>query len=201
MRHIWFSGLVFAFATACQPKVTAVTVVPDQVQLSSENKSTTVTVNAADEKGRPVEKVQVMWTSSDDKVATVDAAGKITAVGSGTAQITAKVGEIAGVAALKVNLITAAKIEPATVKVQVGGAPVQVELKMVNEKGEVSAATDKIEWSVSDAAIATISPEGAVSAVAAGEVTVKGKSGAYEASAQVTVEAAAPVDGAAPAIQ
>ena len=57
----------------------------------------TIALSAADETGAAVDAASLTWSSSDEGVATVDAAGAVTVVGAGEATITAEtVYEIAG---------------------------------------------------------------------------------------------------------
>ena len=75
------------------PATTELTVLGATVQLSAE---------VRDQNARVMAGATVTWTSSASSVATVDAAGLVTAVGNGTATITASAGSASGSAAVTV---------------------------------------------------------------------------------------------------
>ena len=75
------------------PATTELTVLGATVQLSAE---------VRDQNDRVMAGATVTWTSSANSVATVDAAGLVTAVGNGTATITASAGSASGSAAVTI---------------------------------------------------------------------------------------------------
>ena len=75
------------------PATTELTVLGATVQLSAE---------VRDQNNRVMAGATVTWTSSANSVATVDAAGLVTAVGNGTATITASAGDARGTATVTV---------------------------------------------------------------------------------------------------
>jgi len=111
---------------------------------------------------------QFQWTSSNSKAATVSAAGKITAVGTGTAVITAKT----------------AKGSTAKCTVTVKAAPTAVSLNKTGltlGKGETftlkatpnsGAASGKNSWSSSNTKVAAVDANGKITAKASGTATI-----------------------------
>lgn len=195
------SMFALALVTGCQAKVATVEVTPAKVELGEEKVSETVAFAAKDAKGNPVAKAQGAWTSSDDKVATVDATGKVTAVGSGNAVIMAKVGEISGQTTVTVMMVKAVKLDPAAVEVMVGGEAKKLTATFANEKGEAVKVEKAVTFTAKDPAIATVAADGTVTAVAPGATEIEAAAGELKATAAVTVTpAAAPAD-AAKAIQ
>lgn len=136
----------------------------------------------------------VEWTSSDATVATVDSAGKVTAVKAGTATITA------ATANGKTAACTVTVKEPTPATVAVTGVtlnPTTLELK-VGGTGTIAAtvapenATDKtVTWSSDKTDIATVDSTGKVTAVKEGtaNITVTTKDGSKTATCAVTVKA------------
>ena len=130
----------------------------------------------------------VTWSSSNPAVASVDASGKVTAVGSGNATITAKAGDHEATCAV-------------TVTVPVGGISLS-QSSLSLEKGASATltatvtpadATDKtVTWTTSDATVATV-VDGKVTAVGGGSATITAKAGDKEATCAVTVTV--PVSG------
>jgi uncharacterized protein YjdB len=191
------SMFALALITGCQAKVATVEVSPAKIELGDEKASETVTFAAKDAKGGAIEKAQGAWTSSDPKVATVDATGKITAVGSGNTVIMAKVGEISGQSNVTVTMVKAVKAEPATLEVQVGGEAKKLTATFANERGEAVKVEKAVTFTVKDAAIATVGADGTVTAVAPGATEVEIAAGELKTTAAITVTAAAaPADAA-----
>lgn len=131
---------------------------------------------------------QAVWSSSDEKIATVDQNGVVTAVAKGSTVITAT--DLTGT-------------KKATCKVTVAQAVTGIEMekeeytvpapKTVQIKATVSPAdayNKKLVWSSSDEKIATVSDRGVVKGVTEGEVTVMAASadgGNVAASCKVKV--------------
>lgn len=118
----------------------------------------------------PYGSAKFTWKSSNEKVATVDSNGKVTAVGSGSATITfdpvvaptlkCSV-EVAYVAPKKITLT------PDPLKLTVGKSK-SLTVEYTPEK----ASAKKLTWESADKSIATVSSTGSVKAVAEGETTI-----------------------------
>ena len=125
----------------------------------------------------------VTWSSSDAKVATVDASGKVTAVGTGNATITAKAGDKEATCAVTVVIpVSGITLSQHTLALEKGAsATLTATVTPAN-------ATDKtVTWSTSDAAVATVDANGKVTAVGGGNATITAKAGDKEATCAVTV--------------
>ncbi|MDE0357748.1 MAG: serine hydrolase [Gammaproteobacteria bacterium] len=83
-------------------RASAVAVMPPPADSVVAGDTLRLTAEASDANGHPVTGAEFEWSSSDAAVATVDAAGLVTAVRSGTATITASAGEATGDAVLRV---------------------------------------------------------------------------------------------------
>lgn len=127
----------------------------------------------------------ITYASSDESVAAVDAAGNVTPVAAGEADVTA---EIAG------NGLTATchvVVTPAVEALYLSddavtlgtGDDATLTLYAEPEEVDVSVAV----WTSSDESIATVDEEGTVTAVAEGEATVTANLGGMEAVCEVTV--------------
>ena len=126
----------------------------------------------------------ITWSSSDPAVATVDSAGKVTAVEGGSAVITAKTSN-GKTAACDVSVSV-----PATkVSLSLPEAPVErgQTLKLIATL-EPADTTDKVMWATSDSDIATVDDDGIVTGVAAGKATITASAGdgSVKAGCQVT---------------
>lgn len=111
----------------------------------------------------------VTWSSSDEKVATVTN-GMVSAVGGGSATITAKtVNGLTATAQVTVySPVTGVTITaPASSKLAVGKT-----LKLETTVAPADATEKGVTWSSSNDKIATVAQDGTVTAVAAGKVTI-----------------------------
>ncbi|MDE6268331.1 MAG: Ig-like domain-containing protein, partial [Muribaculaceae bacterium] len=114
----------------------------------------------------------VTWSTSDEKIATVDAEGKVTAVSVGEVTITAVANgdtDISASCAVKVLpiLVSAITLNETEVSLRVNGS-----VTLTAEVAPNDATNGSIVWSTSDEKIATVDTEGKVTAVALGEAVI-----------------------------
>lgn len=135
----------------------------------------------------------VTWTSSDTKVLYVSPGGKVTAVGGGTATVTAAVG---GASATTADITVTAEEQPADTVTSLTLDKYSLTLYM-NEEGEQLTATvqpasftGKIVWKSSNTDVASVSGNGLVTAVGPGTCIISATAGNRHVSATVTVLAA-----------
>lgn len=160
----------------------------DRTLLKGENQ--TLNVKISPENTTETNK-QIIWTSSDEKVAKVDANGVVTAVGGGKAVITAttKVGALTAKASITV------KVETTGIRIKwqndADGSPVEegktVNLAIVTVPDDATESVGDVEWTSSDESIAKVDNNGIVTALKAGEVTIEAKAGTFAAQTTVTV--------------
>jgi len=126
----------------------------------------------------------VFWLTSNEKVATVDDNGKVTAVGSGEAKITATAGGKYASCTVKVTvLVTGITLDETELDLTVDDDPVTLVAKVTPE-----GATDKtVTWSSSNDRVATVDANGKVKAVGNGKATITAKAGDKTANCKVTV--------------
>ena len=112
-------------------------------------------------------KGEVIWSSSDPSVVTVDEKGVASGVKEGTASVTAAVdGQEARCDITVVSEVTSFSIDPAQADMVVGDI---LQLKAVTVPDGIDG---EVLWSSSDESVAAVSAAGEVSAVSAGNVTV-----------------------------
>ena len=127
----------------------------------------------------------VTWSSSNTSIATVSGSGVVTAVGAGTAIITAKTNDGNYTAGCTVTVIlhqTGVALDKSTLSLEIGDNSTLTVM--------VSPAIGKsVTWSSSNTSVATVSSNGVVTAVNAGTATITAKTidGGYEANCTVTV--------------
>lgn len=127
------------------------------------------------------------WTSSDESIATVTQEGLVTAVAEGNATLTVSVGEISATCNITVAI---ERIEVESIEV----SPAEVTLTQIGETAQLAAqvmpenATDaQITWTTSDEAVATVTEEGLVTAVANGKAVITASAGEKSAVCNVKV--------------
>jgi len=196
--------------------VTAVAQGTAQITVSSESQSATVTVTvnavpvasiritptsvslrisqtarfaaqAFDAQGRQLLNRTFTWISGAPSVATVNQAGDVTAVGTGTAAIFAATEGVSGSATVTVTTVPVASVQvsPATLSLQQGGSS-QLTVVVKDAAGNVLTGRPII-WASSNDAIAVVSSTGRVTAVAAGSAVITATSETVAGTCNVTV--------------
>ena len=130
----------------------------------------------------------VVWSSSDDSVATVSAAGVVRGVGAGSATITATANGVSESCSVTVQDIT----------ISLDKSELTLDIETESKKSATLVATikngsevldEEVVWSSSDNEVATVDQNGTVTAVAVGSATITAKrsQGNATATCQVTV--------------
>lgn len=132
----------------------------------------------------------VTWTSSDPKVIYVSPGGKVTAVGGGTATITASVGGVSEESApitvtaaeTPQETVSSIKLNKYSLTLYVGEAGEQLTASIL-PKG----STARVTWASSNTNAAAVSPDGVVTPIAPGVSSITAEAGGRRVSATVTV--------------
>jgi uncharacterized protein YjdB len=194
-----FTALALLVALACSgdnapagpsaPKPVATVTVSPATQTLTVGGTATLTAVLADAAGKPITGRTVTWTSHRPDVATITAAGVVTAVAEGVAQIDAASEGKYGTANIVVNKVPVARVEitPATLSLDEG------------ETGALSATAKDanggvlqgraITWRSSDVTVAPIYANGQVLAIRPGTVTITAESEGKAATLELSVRA------------
>lgn len=186
--------------TACGVQITGVSL-PESLELEvGESEALTVEYTAEEEVGEEelaeaAGKLTLVWTSSDEAVATVDAEGTVTAVAAGEADITAaaKNGKLSASCHVVVGVGVTDVDAPEALELQLG----KTETAELSASVLPEAATGvALTYESSDEQVATVGEDGTVTAVGEGECTIKIKAAGFGATAaqtetKVTVSTAA----------
>jgi trimeric autotransporter adhesin len=158
--------------------------------------STQATAIARDASGNVLTGRTIAWSSSNAAVASVSAAGLVTAVAAGTSQIVATVEGHTGSATLTVTAAPPAVVTSVTTTLGssslTAGATTQASAVARDASGNTLTGR-AIAWSSSNTAIATVNNAGVVTAVAAGTAQIRATVDGVVGSVTVTVTAPAPV--------
>ncbi len=124
----------------------------------------------------------VTWTSSDESVAKVEN-GKITAIGKGSATITASAGSLQVTCKVTVSYsVKSISLNKTTAQIE-EDATLTLKATVDTEDPDV-----KVEWSSDDSNIATVDDNGEVKGIAIGETTITAKFSDKTATCKVTVK-------------
>lgn len=125
------------------------------------------------------------WSSSDTNVASVTN-GTVTAVGDGTATITASVGKISGTYSITVKEV---HLDSISIKKETTIHRGESETLAVTYNPEETTDDKKAIWSSTDESIATVDVNGTVTAKNIGKTIIKATVAGKESSCVVTVDA------------
>lgn len=146
----------------------------------------------AEDVAKALEKAAVVWTSSDEAVATVDASGTVTAVAAGEADVTAASKD--GKTSLTCKVTVTEPVEPEVeeveeaddddaVKMAVDNTEGGDAIQMMADSGVVipeTVAVETLTWSSSDETVATVDQTGHVTPVGIGECVISATNAAGE---------------------
>lgn len=145
-----------------------------------------------DASGNALANRAIVWASSAPQVATVDNAGKVTAVATGTATVTATSEGKVGSAAITVTPpapipVASVAVTPGSKSLAIGGT---VTLSATTRDATGKTLTGRtVTWSTSSASIATVTTSGVVTAIGAGTATITATSEGQSGTATITVTA------------
>ncbi len=174
------------------PEVATVTVTPSMAEIEEGRTQQFIAV-AEEADGMQIADAMIVWSSSDENVATVNTTGLATGVGPGEATITATSDCVSGDAALTVTepppppppVVASVSVSPPMASIEEGGMQ-QFEAMAMTEEGVVIPGA-MFTWMSSDDGIATIDTEGLAMGVSAGEVTVTAMTDGISGTATLTV--------------
>lgn len=161
-------ALAAAFAlTACGgPKLTAVNMPQTTLEVATGETATAETSYTYDGETPENAQPEVVYTSSDESIATVDENGIITGVAEGEATITATVGDLSASRTVSVIIpVESLTAEDASLHLADGAAPLTYVVTPEQFTGALSFAC-------ADESIATVSADGLLTPVAVGDTTV-----------------------------
>ena len=166
---------------------TTVTVSPATNELTALGTTVQLSAEVRDQNDRVMAGATVTWSSGDTSVATVDASGLVTAVGNGTATITASGGSASGSAVVTVTQsVASVEVSPSAADLTALGATLQLGAEAFDENGHAVAEAE-FSWESSDVAIATVDAGGLVTGVAEGVATITASAGSGQGTAEITV--------------
>lgn len=176
IRFAALFGATALLLSACGVRITSANLQETATLIKGESQSLGITYGSsqdADEQAiqQAADKLDTIWSTSDETVATVDETGLVSAVGAGTAEITmtAKDGEITDTCTVTVVVPAEGVQVPDTLALVVNGTNSQV----LGAKATPEDATGiTLTYESSNPAVATVDANGIVTAVANGEADI-----------------------------
>jgi uncharacterized protein YjdB len=133
---------------------------------------------------------QVAWVSANPALVTVSASGMATGVAAGSTTVTATLNSMSGSAQLTVpqpaKTLTSLAISPSNFSVAMGEAQ-QLTATATYSDNSTANMSGQVSWTSSSPGLATVSPAGLVTGVAAGSATITAALSGVNATTQVRV--------------
>ena len=168
------------------PRATTVAVTPATAELTALGATVRFSAEVRDQNGQVMAGAAVTWSSGDGSVATVDASGLATAVGNGTAPITAAAGSVTGTAvAVVMQSAGSITVSPAADTIVIGDT-----LRLAAEAFDVNGQRvegAEFAWTSSDESVATVDASGLVRGIAEGTASITATAGSAQGTARITV--------------
>ena len=175
-----------ATITVTPPPVATVTVTPNPLSTSVGN-STQLTATARDAAGNVLSGQTFQWSSSNTSVAMVAADGTLSAVGSGSATITATAGGKSGTAVITVSDLPVGSVTVAPTSTTINQNASQQLSATVRDASDVIVTNRVVTWTTGNSGVAIVTSTGLVTGLNPGAVTITATSEGKSGAATVTV--------------
>jgi uncharacterized protein YjdB len=149
--------------------------------------ATQATAEVRDANGRVLGDRTVAWSTSDPSIATVTSAGLVTSIAVGTVTITATIEGKSGSAALVIAPTPVASVVATLASGSLIVGQTTQATAVVRVTGGATVTDRAVVWSTSDAAVATVSSSGLVTAVGPGQTSITATSEGKSGTATLTV--------------
>lgn len=170
------AAVMVLWLTACGAKITGLSLPAGAVlekgeTLQMDLRYDTETQTDAETLAEAAEKLELVWTSDDETVATVDENGLVTAVGAGetTIRVSARGGELSGSCLVTVVVTARDLVVPDTLELVLNGQN-SANLNVAATPEDATGVT--FTYTSSDETVATVDETGLVTAVANGEAEI-----------------------------
>lgn len=182
-------------AVTVDQEVAAVVMSPSNDTINAIGDTLQLSPVITDANGHAIADAAISWASLDATVATVDAAGRVVSVDTGTARITAASAGLADTATVLVRQVIAAVVVTPAADTLAAGESLQLSAAASDSNG-VAVPGANFAWTSSDAAVAPVDPAtGEVEGRLAGAATITAGADGAAGAADITV-VPGPVDTA-----
>ncbi len=132
------AGALAILALGCDPKPDFIEMDPKEHAFKRPGEDLWWGIVAKTRQGKVLtkQKGKAVWSSSDEKVVTVEAAtGKVKAVGPGSAMVRAKLGTLTAEAPVEVLAVGKVTVEPTELKLDARGDPQELKMEVFDTRG------------------------------------------------------------------
>ena len=152
------------------PEPVSVTLSPAEVLLDALGATATLEADVRDAGGTRITDASITWSSEDTAIATVSAAGVVTARAPGSVRVTAQAGAVADTALVTVHQrVVEVRVLPDSALVETG-ATRQFTAELIDPLG--NPIERAVDWSTTQPALATVDETGLLTALAPGQLEV-----------------------------
>ncbi|MEO8624408.1 MAG: Ig-like domain-containing protein, partial [bacterium] len=174
----------------------SLTVTLGEYSATTVGQTTQATARVLNATGTEILGAPVTWVSTDERIATINGLGNVTARSTGIVTITGTTGTVSGtatytVASVSVASVATVALSTTTNPLTVGGAS-QSTATLRDASGNL-LSNRLVTWSSSNAGVATVDAAGMVQSVSAGSATITAVSEGKVGTLPMSVVAAAPV--------
>lgn len=167
---------------------TRIVISPSSATFDAVGRTVQLNAQVLDQNNAPIVNTVVTWTSSNPAVATVNTRGLVKAEKNGTAQVAARSGNVAATVTVTVSQRTSrVDIEPSRPEKLSIGQTLQFTATVLDPNLQPIIEAP-VTWSSSDETVATVSPQGLLTAVGIGTAEIGAQSGSAGVITRVTVE-------------
>ena len=168
---------------------TRIDIAPETANLAAIGETIQLRATVKDQNGAAISGAAVTWSSGNTAVARVNATGLVTAAGNGTAQVTARSGNLNTRVTVTVTQTgTQIAINPGASLLGAIGDTLQLVVVGLDSNGNAVEDFDlAVTWSSSDDGVATVTSEGLVTTTGNGTAQITARAGSLTAVATVTV--------------
>jgi uncharacterized protein YjdB len=181
-----------ATLTVTSATVTSITVTPSSKTIAPGTKQNFNATGTFSDGSTQIITSDVVWASDTPSVATITAAGTVTGVSAGTANISATLGSIVGSAPLTVSHATLVSLAVTPTSAVLAPASTLVYQAVgTYSDGSTQTISNSVTWSSSDTQVVTIAGSGQATGQKAGVATIKAQLGSISNTSNIVVESSA----------
>ncbi|UJF31880.1 type I pullulanase [Paenibacillus hexagrammi] len=139
-----------------------------------------------DQTGAALTEQQITWSSSNEDVVSITSSGRMHAVSTGTATVTAQIGDVKRTVTVHVEPLLPAKISLTGSSSVFATRTLQLSASVFDQFDQTLSDVP-LTWATSDSTIATVNTDGAVTGLREGTVTITARSGNAQGTMTITV--------------
>ncbi|MBV7414186.1 Ig-like domain-containing protein [Aeromonas sp. sif2433] len=168
--------------------ISKIQITPADLQLAIGTKTKLTAIATLNDKSVQDVSSQVAWLSSNKAVATVDGNGLVAGIAAGSTTLSASLLGVTGSASIKITntSLKTLQVIPATSSIALG-TKTQLQAVATFTDNSSQNISSLVQWSSSNAAVASVNSQGLVTGAGVGQVTISATFGSISRSATLTV--------------